>query len=681
MLKVDANLAQELMKLKEELEKGDKKFLNDEYVINEKIIPLAKKHGFNFTADEFIAYTNDQLKELSEEDLLNISGGVGFWGAVGRVFFSVINSLNPFGYFAGSSMSSNLVKPPQALVESDDDLNAQYEDKEKGWFDFTDNNSGSNSNYNKNFYTRTTDSAVARPVPIDPEIESRAMEDSTKVLDDEEYHNMYNAFADKFPLLFLEIEDRMKDVIDGTEAEKSVIQKDLDIVKQEKETLQGEMEQVQAELQKKEEEIKSLKEEHEKYKEKLREKVNERGVQLWQKLKAAEQEKGKLKVEVEQVQAELQKSKEEIKSLKEEYEKIIEDLKKELEAAEQEKETLQGEIEQAQAELQKREEDIELLKELYVKEEKKADAAEQEKEELKVEVEQVQAKLQKSEEEIKSLKEKYEKIIEDLDEKLEPAEQVKEKLIQAELKTKEAEINSLQGKVEQVQAELQKREKENGKTIGGLKKELEAAVKEKGKLRTESEVSKKANRKYMEEIKAFNNKLTEKDEEIVSLRNVMKENEEKDKDKDKEIVSLKAELSKKSEEADSLRKIMDKVEIKIREALPISQKREKFYRDTIKKLNSKRMLRYEEIKKDSKLKYQVNHLNKFLFRAGYNINRFVKSDREKLIEDIKHVGSQIKKEKSGELYLQGSFLRYSAEEAMVDQEDLNKLYDLYSKLN
>ena len=92
MLKVDANLAQELMKLKEELEKGDKKFLNDEYVINEKIIPLAKKHGLSITADEFTSVSTKLLNKLDEEDLLKVSGG----GCFGSIVATLMSCLQCF---------------------------------------------------------------------------------------------------------------------------------------------------------------------------------------------------------------------------------------------------------------------------------------------------------------------------------------------------------------------------------------------------------------------------------------------------------------------------------------------------------------------------------------------------------------------------------------------------------
>lgn len=97
MLKANEGLTQEVTKLKEELVNGDKKFLKDGYVINKKIIPLAQKYGLDFTEEEFASYTRGQTFALSEGELLNISGGVGVFGALGRVFFSIVNFLNPFG--------------------------------------------------------------------------------------------------------------------------------------------------------------------------------------------------------------------------------------------------------------------------------------------------------------------------------------------------------------------------------------------------------------------------------------------------------------------------------------------------------------------------------------------------------------------------------------------------------
>ena len=277
-LKTDSNLAQELMKLKEELEKGDKKFLNDEYVINEKIIPLAKKYGLSFTADEFIAYTNDQLKELSEEDLLNISGGVGFWGAVGRVFFSVVNFLNPFGYFAGSSTSSNSTKPTQVVVSQ---------------------SGGGQPNL------KLVEVAQAQDKLQEEDEESKSLEKELKVAK-QENENLNVELKQAQAEWQKREEEHEKNIKD--------LEKELEAAKQEKETLQGKVEQVQAEWQKREEE-------------------NGKTIgDLKKEVDAAKQEKETLSREIRRNYVEVNKKYEEFDSLKKSQEEKIKTLNEEIEA-------------------------------------------------------------------------------------------------------------------------------------------------------------------------------------------------------------------------------------------------------------------------------------------------------------------------------------------------------------
>ena len=117
MMRTDEHLKEELAKLKEELEKSDKKFLDDEYVIEKKIIPLAKKYGLEFTASEFVSYTKEKMTELSEEDLLNISGGVGILSFVG------LGLLGLAAWFCGGEQATPVVSdvPTQAQVRLKDE--------------------------------------------------------------------------------------------------------------------------------------------------------------------------------------------------------------------------------------------------------------------------------------------------------------------------------------------------------------------------------------------------------------------------------------------------------------------------------------------------------------------------------------------------------------------------------
>lgn len=76
LVKLNERLAWELAKVKAEIAHGNEKFLKDDYVIKEKIIPLAQEQGLEFTADEFISYSEELLPKLSADELAEISGGV-----------------------------------------------------------------------------------------------------------------------------------------------------------------------------------------------------------------------------------------------------------------------------------------------------------------------------------------------------------------------------------------------------------------------------------------------------------------------------------------------------------------------------------------------------------------------------------------------------------------------------
>ena len=72
LIESNKEVAQKMHVMKNLLECDD---FDDEIVIN-KIILLAKEHGFDFTSDEFIEYCSSYITELSDDDLLNVSGGL-----------------------------------------------------------------------------------------------------------------------------------------------------------------------------------------------------------------------------------------------------------------------------------------------------------------------------------------------------------------------------------------------------------------------------------------------------------------------------------------------------------------------------------------------------------------------------------------------------------------------------
>lgn len=77
LVKSDEELAREIAKIKDEIQnKGET--VDYEQIISKKVIPLAKEHGLDFTMEDFLKYTNSMVQqgELSDDDLLNVSGGM-----------------------------------------------------------------------------------------------------------------------------------------------------------------------------------------------------------------------------------------------------------------------------------------------------------------------------------------------------------------------------------------------------------------------------------------------------------------------------------------------------------------------------------------------------------------------------------------------------------------------------
>lgn len=74
LVKSNENIAKELIKIKDKLQQKDKIF-NEAQFVKDEIIPLAQKNGIDFTPEEFLNYVRAQISELSDEDLLNVSGG------------------------------------------------------------------------------------------------------------------------------------------------------------------------------------------------------------------------------------------------------------------------------------------------------------------------------------------------------------------------------------------------------------------------------------------------------------------------------------------------------------------------------------------------------------------------------------------------------------------------------
>ncbi|MFR1510022.1 MAG: Nif11 family protein [Acutalibacteraceae bacterium] len=111
----DAKLVEALKKISEEMQQkslaSDK--LNE--LVSSKIIPLAKERGFDFTADELIAYSQEMIKGLSEEDLAAVSGGMSPRTAAIALAFTLGSSFVAAGVV---NMMSNTPTQNQAIMSS-----------------------------------------------------------------------------------------------------------------------------------------------------------------------------------------------------------------------------------------------------------------------------------------------------------------------------------------------------------------------------------------------------------------------------------------------------------------------------------------------------------------------------------------------------------------------------------
>ena len=76
LAEIDKEFAQKLARLDSEMSLEASDLANLKDIVNEKIIPLAKEKGLDFTAEEMVDFANEKYLQLSEEDLLDVSGGV-----------------------------------------------------------------------------------------------------------------------------------------------------------------------------------------------------------------------------------------------------------------------------------------------------------------------------------------------------------------------------------------------------------------------------------------------------------------------------------------------------------------------------------------------------------------------------------------------------------------------------
>ncbi len=76
LAETDKEFAQKLASLDSEMSLEASDLANLKAIVNEKIIPLAKEKGLDFTAEEMVDFANEKYMQLSKDDLLDVSGGV-----------------------------------------------------------------------------------------------------------------------------------------------------------------------------------------------------------------------------------------------------------------------------------------------------------------------------------------------------------------------------------------------------------------------------------------------------------------------------------------------------------------------------------------------------------------------------------------------------------------------------
>ncbi len=73
LVKTEEQLARKVVELNEGMRTG--KFSDENELIEDHILPLAKEYGLEFTVDEFLEYSQASVGELSDDMLLDVNGG------------------------------------------------------------------------------------------------------------------------------------------------------------------------------------------------------------------------------------------------------------------------------------------------------------------------------------------------------------------------------------------------------------------------------------------------------------------------------------------------------------------------------------------------------------------------------------------------------------------------------
>lgn len=129
LLKSDNKIRKQIINVEEEVHQENNKTFNDEYVISQKIIPIARKNHLDFTPEEFIDYTKEQIWTLDEDDLLNVSGGLNLAGKAVAGLFSFMSLAGPFAGNIAQTAYAGGDDPPITLqtnnieTQTDENIN------------------------------------------------------------------------------------------------------------------------------------------------------------------------------------------------------------------------------------------------------------------------------------------------------------------------------------------------------------------------------------------------------------------------------------------------------------------------------------------------------------------------------------------------------------------------------
>ena len=82
--------------------------VNEKTFIENEIIPIARKKGLTFTSEDFLEYSEDQMRALSKEDLLNVSGGFSSKSAVEALLLTFLGSFAGVGATASGPPPSGI---------------------------------------------------------------------------------------------------------------------------------------------------------------------------------------------------------------------------------------------------------------------------------------------------------------------------------------------------------------------------------------------------------------------------------------------------------------------------------------------------------------------------------------------------------------------------------------------